>query len=71
VFIAFIHKAVEAGSAGLIRPPTSWRKHSREGVRCGSDPTDHEREISAPLPLAPKEWAIAGFHHTLFRRDDK
>jgi hypothetical protein len=71
VFIALIHKAVEAGSDGLIRTPTSRRQHSREGFRRGSDLTDHEWEIIAPLPLAPKEWAIAGFRHALFRRDDK
>jgi hypothetical protein len=55
VFIALIHKAVEAGSDGLIRTPTSRRQHSRERFRCGSDLTDHEWEIIAPLPLAPKE----------------
>jgi hypothetical protein len=71
VFIALIHRAVEAGSDGLIRTPTSRRQHSRERFRRGSDLTDHEWEIIAPSPLAPKEWVIAGFRHTLFRPDDK
>jgi hypothetical protein len=55
VFIALIHKAVEAGSDRLIRTPASRRQHSRERFRRGSDLTDHEWEITAPLPLAPKE----------------
>jgi hypothetical protein len=67
VFIALIHKAV-----GRSHPdPDEPDQHSRERFRRGSDLTDHEWEIIAPLSLAPTEWAIAGFRHTLFRRDDK